>query len=37
MMLPYRIMPDGVQGVMTTKWAFFVEPTCAVFKIISVT
>jgi hypothetical protein len=23
MMLPYKIMPDGVQEVMTTKWVFF--------------
>lgn len=23
MMLPYKVMPDGVQEVMTTKWVFF--------------
>ena len=37
MMLPYRIMPDGVQEVMTTKYVSPTEPARAVLKSVSVT
>ena len=36
-MLPYRVMPDGVQEVMTTKWVFLSELARTVLKVISVT
>ena len=37
MMLPYRVMPDGVQEVMTTKCVSFSKSARATLRLLLVT